>query len=237
MNASVPEISLYGLALAFVPVAIVIGIMLRWRSIAATAAYATARMLAQLLLIGYLLIYIFESDRWYVIAGVLGIMLSAASWIAIRPLTERNLRTYLQALAAIGAGGVLTLFLVTRFVVAVEPWFSPRYVVPLAGMIFAGSMNAVSLAGERFEAERDRGVELTAARRAALQAALIPIINSLFAVGLVTLPGMMTGQILSGISPLIAAQYQIVVMAMLFGATGLSAAAYLAMQRYPGDPV
>ena len=69
------------------------------------------------------------------------------------------------------------------------------------------------------------------ARRTALQTALIPIINSLFAVGLVALPGMMTGQILSGVSPVVAAKYQIVVMTMLFGTAGISASAYLVFQR------
>ena len=88
-------------------------------------------------------------------------------------------------------------------------------------------MNAVSLAAERLQSEFDRGSPYEDARRTALQAALIPIINSLFAVGLVSLPGMMTGQILSGISPLVAAKYQIVVMTMLFGASGISAALYL----------
>jgi putative ABC transport system permease protein len=64
-----------------------------------------------------------------------------------------------------------------------------------------------------------------------MQASLIPMINSLFAVGLVSLPGMMTGQILSGVSPLIAAKYQIVVMLMLFGVSGLSAAMFLQLER------
>lgn len=231
MSTIIPEISIQGLFLAFVPAAIAIGIMLHWRSIAGTAVYATARMLVQLLLIGYVLIYIFETDRWSVVAAVLFIMLMAASWIAIRPLGRRNMRAYLHALGAIAIGGVLTLGFVTQFVISVEPWFSPRYIVPLAGMIIAGSMNAVSLAAERFQAESGRGVSDLEARRTALQAALIPIINSLFAVGVVALPGMMTGQILSGVSPVIAAKYQIVVMTMLFGATGISAAAYLSLQR------
>jgi putative ABC transport system permease protein len=96
-------------------------------------------------------------------------------------------------------------------------------------MIFAGSMNAVGLAGERLQSEFDRGMPYVEARRISLQAALIPITNSLFAVGLVALPGMMTGQILSGISPLVAAKYQIVVMTMLFGTSGISAALYMVL--------
>lgn len=235
MNTSVPVISAGGLLLAFLPTIVVVAIMARWRSIATTAVYATARMLCQLLLIGYVLIYIFETDDWRVIVAVLAVMLAVAAWIAIRPLGKRTLRTYLESLAAIATGGLLTLALMTQWVIGVEPWFSPRFVVPLAGMTFAGSMNAVSLAADRFHAEISRGAPYVQARGEALRTALIPIINSLFAVGLVALPGMMTGQILSGVSPLIAAKYQIVVMTMLFGATGVSAALYLWLQRHPRD--
>jgi putative ABC transport system permease protein len=103
--------------------------------------------------------------------------------------------------------------------------------VPLAGMIFANSMNTVSLAVERLHAEIERGVAYQQARTVALHASFIPIINSMFAVGLVALPGMMTGQILSGVSPLIAAQYQIVVMCMIFGSAGISAVCFLISAR------
>ena len=101
--------------------------------------------------------------------------------------------------------------------------------IPLAGMIFANSMNSVSLAVERLNAEINKGVPYAEARNIALQASLIPIINSLFAVGLVSLPGMMTGQILSGVSPLIAIRYQIMVMCMIFGSSGISTACFLVM--------
>jgi len=231
MNGGVIEIPVEGLVLAFVPAVIVIGILYRWAAGAPTAIYATARMLVQLLLIGFVLVYIFETEHPAVILGVLLVMLVAASWIAIRPFEEKNPRAFLHAFTAIAVGGVLTLGLVSQAVIGVDPWFSPRYVVPLAGMIFAGSMNAVSLAGERLQSERRAGASYIDARRTALQAALIPITNSLFAVGLVSLPGMMTGQILSGISPMIAAKYQIVVMAMLFGATGISATLYLVLVK------
>jgi len=229
MDTALTTISLYGLVIAFVPVAIVIGIMIRWSAGAPTAIYASLRMLIQLLLIGYVLVYIFETDRPAIIIAVLLIMLTMASWIAIRPLQKKQPQTYLNSLAAISVGGILTLALVSQVVVGVEPWFSPRYVVPLAGMIFAGSMNAVSLAGERLQSEFDKGTSYVEARRVSLQASLIPITNSLFAVGLVALPGMMTGQILSGVSPLVAAKYQIVVMTMLFGTSGISAALYLVL--------
>ena len=124
---------------------------------------------------------------------------------------------------------IIPLALVSQAVIGIKPWFDPRYMVPLAGMIFAGAMNTVSLAAERLQAEQDKGAPYLEARRTALQAALIPVINSLFAVGLVSLPGMMTGQILAGGSPIVAAKYQIVVLAMLFGASGISAALYLTL--------
>lgn len=226
----VEEIPLQGLLLGLLPAAVVIGIMFRWSAGAATAVYATGRMLAQLLLIGYVLVYIFEAEHAAIIGAVLIVMLVVASWIAIRPVASKQTHVFRNALIAISVGGILVLALVTQVVIAVDPWFNPRYVVPLAGMVFAGAMNSVSLAAERFESETGRDVAASEARRIALSAALIPIINSLFAVGVVALPGMMTGQILSGISPLIAAKYQIVVMSMLFGVSGLSAALYLQLQ-------
>ncbi len=229
MNASVQAISFQGLLWAFVPVVVVIAILFRWTSVAGTAIYAAARMLAQLLLIGFILVYIFEAEHAGIIVAVLAVMLVAASWIALRPLQNKQPRLFFNTLVAILVGGGLTLALVTQLVLAVEPWFMPRYVVPLAGMIFANSMNAVSLAAERFESERAASVEYGKARTAALQTSLIPVINSLFAVGLVSLPGMMTGQILSGVSPFVAAKYQIVVMCMIFGSAGISAAIYLAL--------
>jgi putative ABC transport system permease protein len=98
-------------------------------------------------------------------------------------------------------------------------------------MIFANAMNSVSLAVERLEAEIDRDVPYEQARIIALRTSLIPITNSLLAVGLVSLPGMMTGQILSGVSPFIAARYQIMVMCMIFGSAGISSAFFLYMVR------
>ncbi|MGI9236579.1 MAG: ABC transporter permease [Woeseiaceae bacterium] len=231
MSQAVQELTWFGLALAFVPTILVVGILYRWSAGAKTAIYATLRMLVQLLLIGYVLVYIFETDQPGIVAVVIVIMLVAASWIAIRPLPNRHPRTYFNALAAISVGGLLTLALVSQLVIVVQPWFSPRYLVPLGGMIFAAAMNTVSLAGERMQAEAGRGTSHREARRISLQASLIPTVNSLFAVGLVTLPGMMTGQILSGISPLVAAKYQIVVMSMIFGVSGISAALFLVLEQ------
>jgi len=231
MNTSVQAISISGLIWAFVPTVIVICILYWWALDARGSLHAVVRMLIQLLLIGYVLRYIFEAEHPGVIVFILAVMLVTASWIALRPLKKKQRHLYRNALGAILVGGALTLALVTQAVLEVQPWFLPRYVVPLAGMIFASSMNAVSLAAERFEAECDRACSYIDARNTAFQSSLIPVTNSLFAVGLVSLPGMMTGQILSGVSPLVATKYQIVIMCMVFGTSGISAALYLVLAK------
>jgi len=238
MNSAVQVITWQGLLLAFLPAAVAVVIMYRWAAGAKTALYATARMLLQLLMIGYVLVYIFEADEPGIIVAVLAVMLFVASWIAIRPIRKKQAHVYRSAFVAIAVSGVLTLAMVSQLVIGVEPWFSPRYLIPLAGMIFAGAMNTVSLAAERLQAETERGVSFHESRRIALQAAMIPMINSLLAVGVVALPGMMTGQILSGVSPIVAAKYQIVVMTMLFGVSGMSAAIYitLAGEKFARQP-
>ncbi len=121
MDTALTEISLQGLVVAVLPVAIVIGIMIRWSVGAPTAIYATLRMLIQLLLIGYVLVYIFDSDRPVFIMAVLALMLVVASWIAIRPLNNKHPRMYLNSLGAISVAGVLTLVLVSQVVIGVEP--------------------------------------------------------------------------------------------------------------------
>ena len=102
------------------------------------------------------------------------------------------------------------------------------------GVSFSGNERNnlfMSLAAERFESETTRGIRYVEARNTAMDAALIPQINALLAVGLVSLPGMMTGQILSGVEPLVAVKYQIVVMCMIFSSAGLGAAGYLVGMR------
>jgi len=192
-------------------------------------------MVLQLLLIGYVLVYIFDADVPWIVLAVMGVMVTAASWIALRMNPELRRSLFGYAFASILVGGGITVALITQVVLTLDPWYEPSFVVPLAGMIFAASMNAVSLAAERVLAELRRGAEYEEARRIAMQAGLIPIVNSLFAVGLVSLPGLMTGQILSGVSPLVAVRYQIMVMCMVFGASGLSAALFLTLMRRRAD--
>lgn len=219
------------LAIAFIPVAITLIIFLRWSLGVGNALYAVARMLIQLLLIGYVLAYIFGAEDAGLIVLVLSVMLLASSWIALGAVQEQRKALFGTVLLSIAVGGGLTLVLITQWVLELNPWFMPRYMIPLAGMIFANAMTAVSLAAERLNAELAHDLCWEEARVAAFHASMIPVINSLFAVGLVSLPGMMTGQILSGVSPMIAARYQIMVMCMIFSSAGISTAIFLALAR------
>ncbi|HAR65356.1 MAG TPA: hypothetical protein DCR55_03990 [Lentisphaeria bacterium] len=225
------DISTLGLALAFLPVFGVIWILYVWGIGARLSCYAVLRMLTQLLLIGYVLIYVFRAQTGGIIVGVVASMIVISGWIALRTVPTKRWPLYSRAALAIAIGGGSVLVLITQVVLKLDRWYEPTFVVPLAGMIFAGSMNSVSLSAERIYSELAGGATYEDARRCALNAALIPITNSLFAVGLVSLPGMMTGQILAGVSPILAARYQIMVMCMAFAAAGLSAAVFLWLIR------
>jgi putative ABC transport system permease protein len=230
-ESSVQIIPLARLWLMLLPAAAVVFILMRWSLEPGQALVAIVRMLAQLLLVGYGLVYIFESDASWVVLAVLLVMVSVSSWIGLRTVPGRRRGLYWRACLAIAVGGGIPFVLVTQFVLELSPWYYARYAIPLAGMIFANAMTSVSLAAERFFAESTRGADYVEARRTALGAALIPITNAMLAVGLVSLPGMMTGQILSGIDPLLAVRYQIVVMCMIYASAGLAAAGFLVAIR------
>ena len=218
------------LSIVFIPTAFLLIVMFRWQLKAVTGLYANLRMLVQLLLVGYFLTYIFETNQPLVIVLLIVLMITVSAWIALRSFEDKDIKTYFIILISIGVPGLILLGLVTQFVLHMQKWFEPSLVVPIAGMIFANSMNTLSLAAERFESEFNRGKDYINARRVALEASMIPQINSLFAVGLVALPGMMTGQILSGVDPIIAVRYQIMVMWMMFGSGGLTAVLYLILR-------
>ena len=224
-------IPLSNLAIAFIPVFVVLIIIWRWNIGLKSSLYAIFRMIIQLLLIGYVLTYIFETNSNYVVIAVLSIMLLSASWISLRTTSFPRKILFINAVSAMVIGGVTVLIIMTQAVLMIEPWYSPSYLIPLAGMIFANCMNGISLAAERLESELSQGKSFKEAKVIALKTSLIPITNMLLAVGLVSLPGMMTGQILSGVSPMIAVRYQIMVMCMFFGSTGISVAMFLQSVR------
>ena len=220
-------ITFFDLIYIALPLIAVYYIYQKWSGDKTTFPYALSRMFIQLVLIGYILTYIFETKNFFLVMFILTIMLIVASIIAMRPVAKKDTKLYLKSFLSILVGGVITLSFVIIGVLDLELWYEPRFLIPLAGMIFANAMNSVSISAERFETEYEREANYILARNTAYKASLIPNINTLFAVGLVSIPGMMTGQILSGVSPLIAVKYQIMVMCMVISSSGLSTALYL----------
>lgn len=224
---SIGLITLDHLLIAFVPVLLVTYIYFKWSLDTAEVGVAVVRMTAQLLLIGYVLAWLFEQQNAGVLGLVMLIMALASTWISLRKVKQARARLYFKTLLVITVSSLFILIIVVAGVLSLNPIEHSRVVIPLAGMIFSSAMTAVGLAAERYYSDRESGSKHIAARNKAFSASLIPITNSMLAVGLVALPGMMTGQILSGVSPLLAVRYQIVVMCMIFGVAGLSSAVFL----------
>ena len=231
MNEAIISIPFSRLLIIFIPSGIVSLILFSWSLDWKNSLHALSRMVLQLITIGYLLSYIFNSNTSAIILFSLLFMIIMASWIALRIIEKKRFNLFKYALIAIAFGSGPVFFIVTQLILQLNPWYIPRFVLPIAGMILSSAMNCVSLASERIQAEIDRGVKYKDAEKTAFNASLIPILNSLFAVGLVSLPGMMTGQILSGVSPLISVRYQIMVMCMIFSSGGLASFMFLVLTR------
>lgn len=222
---------------------------LHWR-----IGWAAFRMVVQLVAIGYVLRFVFAlQNPGATLAIVLLMVLVAAREVAARP--ERRLRGFQGQ--AVGIAGVAfatfaTAILALTTAIRPQPWFDPRYAVPLAGIILGSVLNAASLAldGVLGGAGRERaaiesrlalGVSYWEAVRPlvrnAIRRALVPLVNQMSAAGIVTLPGIMTGQILAGLDPLEAVKYQILLMFLLAGGSGLAAVAvaWLAAWRLTDD--
>jgi putative ABC transport system permease protein len=220
----------------------------RWQRVGLVRGFlwGAVRALLQLVAVGYVLTWVFALARWYVVLLVLLVMLVAATvTVTGRHPRQRRVVGTITGLSML-AGAGLTLAYVQAVVVRVSPWYDPRYLIPLFGMIVGNAMNGAALAAERLASEMDaRRAEVEAHLalgasasqaaaepvRRALRAALLPAVNGLMVVGLVTLPGMMTGQILAGASPLLAVRYQIVVAFMLAGAVAMTSVMVVLMYR------
>jgi len=200
--------------------------------------WASLRMVFQLFAVGYLLHFVFAVKSPLPVIAILLVM-GAFSLQVMGGRIRHKMPHFYQVVGTslfIGCGGVTFLF--CTLVVRYSPWYDPRYLIPLAGMIIGNSMNGASLAAERLAAEmRERKDEVETALclgasgrqasesavRNAFRAALVPTVNTMAAMGIVSLPGMMTGQILSGTEPIIAVRYQIAIMCAITGAVSITA--------------
>lgn len=240
------DVSWFDLSLALGLILIAVSLS-RWQRLGLAKDFIIGgiRTVVQLLLVGYVLIYVFAFGRWYVTLAALLLMLTVATFAAVGRQKKRAARSssidslHLITGTAMLLGSGLTLIYISALVVRVHPWYDPRYLIPIFGMIVGSAMNGASIALERLAGEMDSSrAEIEAylalgasyqqasrqPLRQALRASLIPTVNGLMVVGLVTLPGMMTGQILAGSSPLTAVRYQIVVVFMQAAAVAITTA-------------
>lgn len=224
-------ISFFNLSLTLIPLIYVWYYYRKWTNNGTEIIISTIRMLVQLITIGYLLLFIFETKDIFIGIFIIIFMIAISAWISLRNTIDKSLSHYKEIFISISISGLINLILILTLVLDLETLYEPRYVIPIAGMIFANTMNALSLAIERFEKERQRNIDFTKAREIAFKACMIPQINALLAVGLVALPGMMTGQILSGVDPLIAVRYQIMIMTMILSSAGISAIIYFLLKE------
>lgn len=209
--------------------------------------WSAARMVVQLLLVGLVLRWVFALESpAATLAVALLMILAAAREVAMRP--AHGLRGWpgvWLASASVGLSSIATVVLALLTVLQPTPWYEPQYVVPLIGIVLGNVLNSASLGLDTFyggvvnaRAAIEAQLVLGATRHEALaplirdsvRKGLIPIINQMSAAGIITLPGIMTGQILAGMDPMDAVRYQILLMFLLAGGSGISVtlAVYLA---------
>jgi putative ABC transport system permease protein len=216
--------------------------------------WAAARMVVQLVAIGFLLRLVFAlHNPAATVAVVLVMAMVAAREIAVRP--ERRFKGadgLILSSTGVAIATVATVALALLTAIRPHPWYEARYAISLAGIVLGSVLNSGSLALDNLltsvtrerssiEAQLGLGESFTDATRPlvrqAIRRGIMPTVNQMSAAGVITLPGIMTGQILAGLDPLEAVKYQILLMFLLAGASGLSAAiiAYLALRRLTDD--
>lgn len=197
----------------------------------------SARMTAQLLLIGLVLRYLFGNASGFLVCLMSLIMLAAAG----REVQARQKRKvqgwsgYFIATSSMFVSSFSIALIALVLIIQVKPWYTPQYAVPILGMLLGNTMTGVALAidllvSQLYEKQniveqrlmmgqswKDASSDIS---RDAMRNGMMPIINSMAAAGLVSLPGMMTGQILGGSPPVEAVKYQILIMFLISAGTG-----------------
>lgn len=205
---------------------------------------AALRTTAQLLIIGLILKTVFTEARLSWVVLITLVMLGVASW-EILARQKRKLKGIwgfsVSALSLFVSSFLITIVALV-LIVKVDPWYTPQYAIPLLGMLLGNTMNGIALGmdrliqtawQQRFVIEQrlmlgERAVDaIRDIRHDSVRAGMIPIINAMAAAGIVSLPGMMTGQILAGSDPIEAVKYQILVMFLITAGTGFGVIAVL----------
>lgn len=198
---------------------------------------ATVRAFIQLLAMGFLLLYLFKYQTWWLVCIVIVAMSLAATQIAVSRVKGVAKGIHLDVFLSIFVSSMVIAFVVVEGIIHAQPWYSARELIPITGMILGNTLSAAAVAIERLFAGLDaRTDEINAmvslgatpreaaflSIKAAIGAGMTPALATLSAAGIVQIPGMMSGQILAGADPVIAAKYQIVVLLMMSAATTIT---------------
>lgn len=194
---------------------------------------ASIRMTLQLILAGYVLIYLFEAQSFfYTILFFIVMEIFAIITIIKNAPTKLNTSFKKTIAIAMFISTSICLAYFMLIVIQIKPWYDAQYLIPIGGMLIGNSMTGITLATSNllnaFSTEKDvvesalmlgasPNMATQSIRRRAFDSAIMPTLNSMLGTGIVFLPGMMTGQILSGVSPLVAIKYQIAIMLGIFG--------------------
>lgn len=233
ISLSVIDLSLSAIllvALAFVSMAMSLGLEKK-------ILLFSCRMAAQLVFIGLVLRYLFDHANGSLVILMSLVMLCAAGR-EVQARQQRGVkgwRGYLVGISAMFVSSFSIAMLALVVIIGVDPWYTPQYAVPLLGMLLGNTMTGIALAADllttRMYEQRNiveqrlmLGQSWQEAsediRRDAMRNGMMPIINSMAAAGIVSLPGMMTGQILGGTPPLEAVKYQILIITLIAAGTG-----------------
>ena len=194
-------------------------------------------MIAQLLFIGLVLRYLFaNADGWLIL--LMSLVMLGAAGREVQARQKRRIRGvagYLIGTGAMFISSFSVTLLALVVIIGVEPWYTPQYAIPLLGMLLGNTMTGISLAADRLSSQfyEQRNVieqrlmlgqswqeASSDIRRDCMRTGMMPIINSMAAAGIVSLPGMMTGQILGGTPPVEAVKYQILIILLIAAGTG-----------------
>lgn len=239
MNDAVMNLSVLQLSIAYIFVLLLL-VIFKSRGIKREKQIliASTRMTVQLTLMGYVLMFVFNNPSWWITSLMITIMITFAIYNSIKRVKSKMSKELKQIIAfsmICGSLATATFFIIV--VLQVRPWFNPQYFIPISGMIIGNSMTGIALGANKLCSDiEDKRVEIenslmlgaspvVATREIvnnAFDSAILPTMNNMLTMGIVSLPGMMTGQILSGTFPLTAIKYQIGIMLAILGSTALA---------------
>lgn len=231
---------------------ILIVLMVSWRlrlHLTKTLLMAALRTVVQLSFIGLILAWVFAREQWYEVLSILTIMTLIAGSAAKNRVKRRYKGLFIDTLLAVSVSAVMVTAIAILVILEVQPWYTPQFVIPILGLILGNSLTAISLTSNQLinafyeqQARIEMMLSLSATPfeavheqiRTAIINGMTPTLNSMLVVGVVSLPGMMTGQILAGADPTQAIRYQIVTMFLICVSStlGCTISALLTYRRF-----